>query len=310
MNPLLLLLGLFGIGAFGSSSSSSATTSASGQVPNAPPVDDPVSNTDSPSSDDVAPPAPSTGDATNNPPATSAEDDQDQTPTTVGITLVIYDANGDIVHEVANGSDIDFGTTDVSDFKVGAEIDGGGVASVVFTTGDATYTQHLAPYDMPAGAIDLTDGTKTVTVTAYSETNGTGDILATTAVTFETNTVSSDDSDDDDMPMDPVVGSGDEDDDMPMDPVVGSDDDDDDMPMDHDHGDMDQGSDDKDDTDDTPATVAISLVAYGDDGEVVENIADGDMLDFGMTDVSAFKIGAEFDGDSVASVVFETGGQT
>ncbi len=313
MNPLFLLLGLLGgIGTLSRSSSGSETGSRA-----VPENDSDPDTTDQPDTNET------------------------ETATVSSLKIVVYDGDGAVVREISEGESLDFGNEDVSQYRIGAEIEGSGFNSVQFQVGNETFTQHLPPYDMPANALDLSSGSHSITASVHSGFNGRGTELTSETVAFQTTSATVDDTDETPGRENPDNQTDDTDD---ADDQTGGNTGDtgdttndagdqtggDDGGMDHgDHGDM--GGDDGGDTggtddgstddagndggtgnvdDETPATVGITLVAYDTDGNIVEEISSGESIDFGNTDVSGYKIGAVIDGEGFNSVQFTVDGQT
>ena len=185
--------------------------------------------------------------------------DDDETPALVGIALVAYGDGGAVVADIDNGESLDFGSEDVSGYMLGAEITGDAL-SVLFEVNGEVFVQNIAPYNMPVGEIDFSDGNHTVTVTAHSDFNGEGDLLASETFTFDTTAMVMDDDDGMDDGMDHDDPDDTDDDDGMDDGMDHDDTDDDDGDMDHDDhddtddddGDMDHGDHDDDDDHSTP----------------------------------------------------------
>ena len=284
MNPLLLLLGLFGTSAFAFGGKSNTSEAK-------------ASNVDDDNSNPGMVPDKTSGDTDGGSGGSSDDDsnggsgDNSGSQTTFGIALVAYDANGNVVQRITDGETFDFGTKDVSGYMVGAEVTGDGFQSVLFEVEGQVFVQNLPPYNMPAETVDFSEGTHTIKVTAHSGFNGEGELLASETISFETTaTVPDDNSDDSDDQ------SGDDGGDTTGD-QGGTDTDGDDT------GNSDQGNDDE-----TPMMVGITLVAYDSNGAVAEEIDNGESLDFGADDVSGYMLGAEIAG-TAQSVLFEIDGE-
>ena len=125
--------------------------------------------------------------------ASASEDETsvDEARVVPEVTIVVYDSDYNIVRTVSEGESLDFGTEDTSGYSIGAvvEANSGKSAkfnSVVLEVNGQAYTQNAAPYNTPSGAVDLTDGSYTITVKVYSGQDGTGKTLTSESLSFNT----------------------------------------------------------------------------------------------------------------------------
>ncbi|MEM9866560.1 MAG: choice-of-anchor D domain-containing protein [Bacteroidota bacterium] len=110
------------------------------------------------------------------------------------ITFALIDAETNtILSVIDDGTSIDLGTFNTTDFSIEAFVDGTSVGSIVFNFNgqDAFQTENFEPYSLSGDRngdfrpLDIPLGTNELTANGFSKKGGQGDLIATGTISFE-----------------------------------------------------------------------------------------------------------------------------
>ena len=110
------------------------------------------------------------------------------------ITFALIDADTNtILSVIDDGTSIDLGTFNTTDFSIEAFVDGTSVGSIVFNFNgqDAFQTENFEPYSLSGDRngdfrpLDIPLGTNELTANGFSKKGGQGDLIATGTISFE-----------------------------------------------------------------------------------------------------------------------------
>jgi len=220
---------------------------------------------------------------------------------TVELKMVVHDlAEKEVVLEISNGETVDFGTAPVENYTFAAETaDGSPIGSMLLEYEGQTWLENVYPYTLSNAPLDLSEGDFEIKVTAYSDRNATGEVLAEGSVAFSTTSAAA--TSEDDEPSAPVV------DDPEPAPAPEPEPQPEPEPAPAPEPEPAPAP-----APENPGAIALTTFIWDDvRNTAVETVGDGEEIDFGTAPVGDYTLAFETaDGSDIGSMLLEYEGQT